>query len=301
MVFSALSLILLAISHVRYKTFHYHVVAALVFTLFLSRTCYCLLLLLVARSVRVCVAVEFLHFLVQRFGFFFFNFRQWNVEQCEHAVYFATLTNGFYRYANICFNIIFQRSLWYRCACVGWLVEYAECWNDNSIDNTKVLFKIVQNRSKNVLAGRWRLIQYAHCGRIIQFSNGTLELIMFVNGQYAQNYLQFIICKRIHFSKGDFRRFYMVCFFYLFVFSHFAGLLSYILSVLFLSFPFIFLSLSLSIKLWFSCYQKPSIFLLNKKEFCWLNTHIFHRTFSLIQIQKPFWLLSHFHINVNWA
>lgn len=99
------------------------------------------------------------------------------------------------------------------CACV-----YAECWNDNSIDNTKVLFKIVQNLSKNVLAGRWRLIQCAHCGRIIQFSNGTLELIMSVNGQYAQNYLQFIICKRIHFSKGDFRRFYMVPFSFIFVF-----------------------------------------------------------------------------------
>lgn len=38
----------------------------------------------------------------------------------------------------------------------------------------------------------------------IQFSNGTLELIMSVNGQYAQNYLQLIICKRIHFSKEIF-------------------------------------------------------------------------------------------------
>lgn len=45
------------------------------------------------------------------FGCIFCNFHQWNVEQCEHAVYFATLTNGFYRYANICFNIISQRSL----------------------------------------------------------------------------------------------------------------------------------------------------------------------------------------------
>lgn len=99
-----------------------------------------------------------------------------------------------------------------------------------------MLFKIVQNLSKNVLAGRWRLIQCAHCGRIIQFSNGTLELIMSVNGQYAQNYLQFIICKRIHFSKGDFRRFYMVLYiFHLFLFFIFGfslilhGLSSYIL------------------------------------------------------------------------